>query len=153
MMVGLFETLNTLRAALVEIVKRLLQTFLTNQLIRWLFMKDKGANLTILVTALSSVDTCWPLGMIVPYVDICFGHGMSWACQYTTTDEKVSGGMSEVSILKARGALSKTITWTKKSKKGRQKWGRVCIDVDVPSRTLKTLVKTRFASKVVLFQE
>ena len=36
--------------------------------------------------------------------------------------------------------------------KGKQEWDKVYIDASLPSRTLKALVKIRFASKVVLFQ-
>ena len=53
----------------------------------------------------------------------------------------------------AQKSLQSCITWTKKSGKGRQEWDRACIDAGLPTRKLKTPVKTRFASKVVLFQE
>ena len=53
----------------------------------------------------------------------------------------------------AQKSLQSCITWTKKSGKGCQEWDRACIDAGLPTRKLKTPVKTRFASKVVLFQE
>jgi hypothetical protein len=49
--------------------------------------------------------------------------------------------------------LQKTIAWTKKSNKGWSEWKRACLDVGLCHPKLKTLVKTRFASKVILFQE
>ena len=62
-------------------------------------------------------------------------------------------GMKEVSLKDAQKSLQSCITWTKKSGKGRQEWDKACIDAGLPTRKLKTPVKTRFASKVVLFQE
>ena len=61
--------------------------------------------------------------------------------------------MKEVSLKDAQKSLQSCITWTKKSGKGRQEWDKACIDAGLPTRKLKTPVKTRFASKVVLFQE
>ena len=62
-------------------------------------------------------------------------------------------GMKEVSLKDAQKSLQSCITWMKKSGKGRQEWDKACIDAGLPTRKLKTPVKTRFASKVVLFQE
>ena len=53
----------------------------------------------------------------------------------------------------AQKSLQSCIIWTKKSGKERHEWDKACIDVGLPTRKLKTLVKTRFASKVVLLQE
>jgi DNA-binding PucR family transcriptional regulator len=61
--------------------------------------------------------------------------------------------LSSISIKEARSILQKTITWTKKSSKGRQEWHKTRLDVGVPPQKLKTHVKTRFASKIILFQE
>jgi hypothetical protein len=49
--------------------------------------------------------------------------------------------------------FTKTITWTKKSGKGWQKWHKACELGEVPPRKLKTPMKTSFASRVVQFQE
>jgi len=43
--------------------------------------------------------------------------------------------------------------WTKKSSKGGKEWKEACIDVELWPQKLKTLVKTRFTSQVILFQE
>lgn len=61
--------------------------------------------------------------------------------------------MKEVSLKNAQAALQKTITWTKNSGKGHIESEKVCVDVGLSPRKLKTLVKTKFASKVVLFQD
>ena len=53
--------------------------------------------------------------------------------------------------------LQKTITCTKKSRKGEIKWHKAFVEVELLARKQKkkkrkTPMKTRFASKVVLFQ-
>jgi hypothetical protein len=50
-------------------------------------------------------------------------------------------------------ALQKTITWTNKSRKGKHEWERACMDSGLRPWKLKTLVKTRFVSKVIMFEE
>jgi len=49
--------------------------------------------------------------------------------------------------------LPKTITWTKKSGKGWQECHKTCELAWVLPKKLEIIVKTCFASKVVLFQE
>jgi hypothetical protein len=67
-------------------------------------------------------------------------------CQYTTNETKLFFGMKEVSLKDAqRGALQKMITWTKKSKKGRQEWDEAFIKVGLPIQKFINLVKTQFA--------
>jgi hypothetical protein len=46
--------------------------------------------------------------------------------------------------------LQKTITWTKKFNKGRSESKGACFDVGLHHWKLKTLVKTKFTSKVIL---
>jgi hypothetical protein len=76
---------------------------------------------------------------------------MSKACQYATNDVKLCIGMKElVSLKDAQQALQKIITWTKKFGKGWQEWDRAS---PLTTRKLKILMKTRFASRVVLFQK
>jgi hypothetical protein len=116
-------------------------------------VKDEGANLNTLATALTSVVTCDVLGLKKPYSGTCFSHLMSKVCQYGTDSDTVCKSMKHVSMKNAQSTLQKTITWTQKSGKGRQEWEKACIEVGLPSRRLRIPVKTRFASKVVLFQE
>jgi len=61
--------------------------------------------------------------------------------------------MKEVSLKEAQSTLQKTITWMKKLSKRRQEWEVACHEASLLPRKLKTLVKTRFVSKVVFFQE
>jgi hypothetical protein len=46
-----------------------------------------------------------------------------------------------------------TMTWTKKSRNGCLEWEKASIEARLWSRGLKIPMKTRFASKFVLFQE
>ncbi|KAJ7538060.1 hypothetical protein O6H91_11G033100 [Diphasiastrum complanatum] len=150
--VGLFETPDTSGAAMALQLKELLsQHNLTSRIIG--YVKDEGANLNTMTNALISVVDCEPLNLCEPYAGNCFGHVMSKCCQYATNDAKVCAGMKSISLKEAQTSLQKTITWTKKSGKGRQEWTKACIDSGLRPRKLKTPVKTRFASKVILFQE
>lgn len=94
-------------------------------------MKDEGANLATLVTALSYVVTCRPHRIIMPYNSTCFGHAMSEAHQYATMNEKVCGGMLEVSILKAQGVLQKNHNLGKEEHEGEIKVGKGCVLMSV----------------------
>jgi hypothetical protein len=66
-------------------------------------------------------------------------------------DTKVFVGFKEVSLKATRSMVQKIITWTKKYDKGHSEWHRACLDVGFSHRKLKTLVKIRFASKVIMF--
>jgi hypothetical protein len=78
---------------------------------------------------------------------------MSKCCQYVNDDSKVCVGLTIISITEAQFILSKNITWTKKGVKGRYVWCKTCFHNGVPPRKFKTLIKTRFASKVIWFQK
>ena len=150
--VGLFEAQDTSEFALAEIVKPLLDEFkLTDKIVAC--VQDEGANLATLERALQLTVSCDILGLANPFSSACFGHIMSKVCQYATNDEQMCKGMKEVSLKNAHKSLQSCITWTKKLGKGRQEWDKACIDAGLPTRKLKTHVKTRFAPKVVLFQE
>lgn len=51
-----------------------------------------------------------------------------------------------MNVKKIQIVLQKTITWTKKYEKGKQEWEKPCIE-------LKTLIKTKFISKVIIFEK
>ncbi|KAJ7552447.1 hypothetical protein O6H91_06G055400 [Diphasiastrum complanatum] len=145
--VGLFETLDTSGAAMALQLKELLSQYnLTSRIIG--YVKDEGANLNMMTNALIFVVDCEPLNLCEPYAGTCFGHVMSKCCQYATNDAKVCAGMkSMISLKEAQSSLQQTITWTKKSRKGRQEWTKACIDSGLRPQKLKTPIKTRFASK------
>jgi len=45
------------------------------------------------------------------------------------------------------------VIWTKKYEKGREEWEQPRFENGMQHQKLKTLVKTKFASKVVMFKE
>jgi len=61
--------------------------------------------------------------------------------------------MKEVSLKDAQVALQKTISWTKKSRKGIIEWQKTFYEVGMQHKKLKTLVKAYFVSEVIMFQE
>jgi len=57
-----------------------------------------------------------------PFVGSCSRHATSNVAQYAIDNNKVFASFSEVSFKKVQSSLQKTITWTKKSKKGEHDW-------------------------------
>lgn len=151
--IGVFEAPDTAAgAALAMEVKELLNSFnLTDKIIA--FVMDDDLRLGSLTSALSSMVVCAPLQLSEPYAGTCFGHVMSTACDSATNDAKVCSRMREVSIEAAAATLKKTISWTFRSENRRLGWLKACVDVGLPPRKLRTLIKGRFAAKVILFQE
>ena len=117
------------------------------------YVKDEGTNLITLANALSSVVSCDVLGLNEPYSGTCFGHVMSKVCKYNTNLDTICSSMKHVSLKNAQSTLQKIITWTKNNGKGRQEWEKTCIEAGLPSRRLKTLVKTQFSSRIIMFEE
>jgi hypothetical protein len=150
--IGVFEAPDMAGAALATEVKELLNSFdLTDKVIA--FVTDDDSRLGSLTNALSSMVLCSPLQLSEPYAGTCFGHVMSKACDNATNDQKVCSRMSEVSIDTAIATLKKTISWTTRSDNRRHEWLKACVDVGLQPRKLRTLIKGRFASKVILLQE
>jgi hypothetical protein len=58
-----------------------------------------------------------------------------------------------VIVKDAQTCLQKTITWTKKFEKGRQKQEKTCVESGLLPCKLKTPIKTTFASKIIMFEE
>jgi len=48
------------------------------------------------------------------------------ACYYAKNDEFFFVWLKNVRVKKTHGDLQNTITWTKKSRKGRQEWEQAC---------------------------
>jgi hypothetical protein len=57
----------------------------------------------------------------------------------------------EVSLKEVQSSLQKTITWTKKSKKGKAQWKESCIVIGLPTKMSKDPMKTQFAFWAILF--
>jgi hypothetical protein len=66
---------------------------------------------------------------------------------------RFSKSLMQVNVKDAQVTLQKSITWTKKSSKGRQEWEKACIECGLLPQKCKTPIKTRFASKVIMFEE
>ncbi len=62
-------------------------------------------------------------------------------------------GLNHVNVKVAQGSLQKKFTWTKKSRKGQQEWEKACVEMGLRPQKLKTLMKTKFASKVLMFEK
>jgi len=109
-------------------------------------VKDKGSNLrSDDHRTLKCVVNCDNLRLEEPFQGPCFGHAMSKACQYATTNEKVFIGLHKMSIKSTQTYFLKCITWPKKSKEGHQIWTKV-YDVRWWPRKLNMHVKQGDAS-------
>jgi hypothetical protein len=85
-------------------VKPLLEQFkLQNKVIA--YVKDEGSNLKTLEKALTDSISCTAIGLKQPYSGVCFGHMMSKACHYATTEDKDCLKMKEVSLKDAQTTL------------------------------------------------
>jgi hypothetical protein len=121
-----------------------------SMLVLFAYVKNKGGNLSTMTQALTFIVSCEKLGLAHPFVGSCWGHDMFKCCQYAINDSKV--GLITIST-RVTSLLQKTITCTKKSGKGRWEWHKTCLHSGVPPRKLKTPIKIRFASTIILFQK
>jgi len=130
----------------------LLQKF---ELIHWViaFEKHESSNLGTMATSLQLIINCELLKLLQVYERICFGHVTSKTCQYVMNDDKVLVGLILVNVKDAQIGLQKIISRIKKSGKGKQKWEKACIESGMWHQKLKTPVKTKFASKVIMLEE
>ncbi len=117
------------------------------------FVKDESNNLMSMVTTLCSIVDCHLLKLQRVYEGMCFGHIMFKTCQYATNDEKVTTSLKWVIVKATQENLQKAITWTKKLGKGKHEWETTCVKRGLWLQKLKTLVKKRFSSKVIMFKE
>jgi hypothetical protein len=74
-----------------------------------------------------------------------------WSCNvnakwYAIDNARVYYGFSKVNLKGFQTSLQKTITWTKKSKKRRQKWKVFSVIIGLLTRMFKTPMKMHFAS-------
>jgi hypothetical protein len=76
-------------------------------------------NLTTMAFALHSIINCEPLRFTKIYENTCFGHVMFKIYEYATNDDTTSKSLIHVNLKDMQFALQKTITSTKKSKKGK----------------------------------
>jgi hypothetical protein len=81
-----------------------------------------------------------------------------WSCNlnakwYAIENAKVYHGFSKLNLKGVQTSLQKTITWTKKSRKKRQKWKVSCVIIGLLTRMFKTPMKMHFASRISLFKK
>ncbi len=63
-----------------------------------IFVKYEGNNLGTLFITLRSIIDCELLKLLWVYESTCFGHVMFKTCQYATNDDKISMGLTLVSV-------------------------------------------------------
>ena len=114
------------------------------------FIKGGVGNLTTMATTLNNSVCCELFHSERPFSGDCFAHAMSMACQYATDECKVCSEL-QISIKETQSALQKTITWPKKSGKGRQTWNLACIENGLTPKKMSTPVKTRFTTKITVY--
>lgn len=150
--IGLLDTSSMSEAPIAVQLQDILSRYnLTSRIIA--YINDEGSSLDIMTTALTSVVSCELLDLAEPFSGTCFGHALSRCCHHATDDSKVCAGLKTVSLKDAQASLQKSITWIQHSRKGRQEWAKTCAEKQLSQRTLKPPVKTRFASRVLFFQE
>ncbi len=69
------------------------------------FVKYEGNNLISMATTLHSIVGYELLNLQWVYEGTCFGHVLFKTCQYATNDDKVSMGLSQVSVKDAQTCL------------------------------------------------
>ncbi len=82
------------------------------------YVKDEGANLNALTTALKSMVNYEVLGMEESFQGTCFGHAFFKACQCGTIEEFFCKNLKHIYIKSTQFDLQKCITWPKKFGKG-----------------------------------
>ena len=65
----------------------------------------QGYNLATMTSILKIVVSCKELGQVVSFEGSCFGHALSKACQYASTDEKVSASLQPMFIKGAQASI------------------------------------------------
>jgi hypothetical protein len=153
MTIGFFEAIDTIvKFTMTMQVKDLLSFYnLLDKMIAC--VKDEGGNLSTLAQALSFVVSCTHVALVAPRQGSCSRHAFNKACQYVTNDATICSSFWEVNLKATYSTLQKTITWTKKSRKGRSKWKKACFDARLSHQKLKTPMKIMFVNKMILFQE
>jgi hypothetical protein len=80
-------------------------------------MKDESTNLFIMTNVFKQIVSFEKLVILASFEGVCFGHALSKACQYVTSNEKVSLGLQLVNIKFAQSSIQTCITWPKRIKK------------------------------------
>jgi hypothetical protein len=94
---------------------------------------------------------CAPLALLVPWQGSCFGHAFNKACQYSSNGINMcwfSWNQFEGHTIYATKNNHMDKSLTKDTLNGRRH-----VDLSFFHQKLKTLVKTKFANKMIMFQE
>jgi len=91
--------------------------------------------------------------MQAPFEGVCFSHALSKACQYVTSNEKVNSSLQLVSVKIAQSSIQSCRTYPKKFGKRKVEWTKACLVIGLQPQNLNTPMKTRFVSKVAMFQQ
>ncbi len=150
--IELFETFDTFGIILTKQLKSLLVEYqFINKII--IYVKDEGTNfnsLGIVLTLIMSYALCNLFHLLVGLV-------LAMWCQMHVI-------MTQITIRLGLGHEGSRFGWNsiylilnyymnKKCNKGRKKWELTCKEIGMRPQKLKTLIKTKFSSKVVLFQK
>jgi hypothetical protein len=79
-----------------NLIKLLNQYDLRRKLVA--YVKDEGANLNAMTTALKSMVDCEVLGLEESFQGTCFNHAFFKACQYGTAKEFFCKNLKHISI-------------------------------------------------------
>ncbi len=150
--VSLFKTTKTSGATMVVNLRALLDKFSHTHTHTHIHKKKRkennikyeGSKLQSCAIAFNLVVSCKSLGTLEPFHDSCFGHVLSKVCQYVTTKEKVSQGLTCASIKGVQINIQKCIIWLNISGKVKLAQEQACLNARLRPRKLNTLVKTRY---------
>jgi len=112
--IGLFEAKGSFRVNFVSQLQVLFKEYKsTNKII--CYTKYEGTNLSTMTNALKQIIICEKLAMYAPFEGVCFGHALSKACQYATSNEKIFFNLQPVNIKTTQSSIQSCMTWLKKS--------------------------------------
>jgi len=84
------------------------------------YVNNEGSNFNTLAINIIFNGYMCPFSSWTTFFKFFFDHAMSKTCQYTTNDSKFCVGMKKLLLKNEQFVLQKTITWIKKSNKGRK---------------------------------
>jgi hypothetical protein len=93
------------------------------------YAKYEGINLSIMTDVLKQIITYEELAMHAPFEGVCFVHDLFKACQYATSDGKVSSGLQLMNIKTPQSSIRSYTTWPKKSSKRRIECMKACLTI------------------------
>ncbi len=111
------------------------------------YVKNEGANLNTMTTALKIIINCETLGVMEIFHGICFGCIFFKVANMQLLKKK---GLKYVSIKYMQANLQKYIMWLKKSRKGIQEWMTTCITTSFKLKKLNMLIIKKVKCKLFI---